>query len=346
MRSDILQAFHDEIGHWDTDTTKPFVLDRYRWPTAHTDIHRYVRGCDGCQRASPLPKYRTTLPFPLTNLFDTFSVDFAGPLPKSTFAKRYVLVGVEHLTGWPLGRATKSSSAEEVIKFVKEEVLYSFGPRLTIISDNATCFTAKSLVKFTRDNGIEWKKVLAYAPMSNGRAERMVGTLKKAVRKMVLGQGLYWEKSLPKVFFGYRRRRLAGGVSSFELMYGVPPRIEPADKPPLIIPSTIAHRNMELMATDATRATRGSKQSESLAPNITESREFRVGEEVLVAKGVALNPAQKWPALSSKFYGPCRIVRAYHPRYHLVSTHGRNSRRAIHARRLMPFNRKPKHGGN
>ena len=264
----------------------------------------------------------------------------------STSGERYVLVGVEHLTSWPLGRATKTSSAEELIKFVKEEVLYSFGPLRTIISDNATCFTAKSLVKFARDNGIEWKRVLAYAPMSNGRAERMVGTLKKAVRKMVLGQGVSWEKSLPKVLFGYRRRRLAGGVSTFELMYGVPLRIEPADKPPMIIPSTIAHRNMELMATDATRASRASKQSESIAPNITESREFSVGEEVLVAKRAALNPAQKWPALSSKFYGPCRIVKADHRRYYLVSMHGRNSRRAIHARRIMPYNRKPKHVRN
>ena len=29
MRSDILRASHDEIGHWDTDTTKQFVLERY-----------------------------------------------------------------------------------------------------------------------------------------------------------------------------------------------------------------------------------------------------------------------------------------------------------------------------
>ena len=233
-------------------------------------------------------------------------------------------MGVEHLTGWPLGRATKISSAEEVIEFVKEEVLYSFGSLRNIISDNATRFTAKALVKFARYNGIEWKRVLAYAPMSNGRAERIVGTLKKAVKKMVQGQGVSWENSVPKVLFGYRRRRLAGGVSPFELMYGFLPRIEPAYKPPMIIPSTIAHTNMELMATDATRASRASKQSKSLTPNITESRELSVGEEVLVAKGAALNPAQKWPALSSKFYGPCRIVKADHPRYYLVSTHARN----------------------
>lgn len=74
-----LQAFICGIEHWDTITTKQIVLDRYWWPTAHADIHEYVRGCDGCQRASPLPKYRTTLQFPLTNLFDTFPVNLAGP---------------------------------------------------------------------------------------------------------------------------------------------------------------------------------------------------------------------------------------------------------------------------
>ena len=143
----------------------------------------------------------------------------------------------------------------------------------------------------------------------------MVGTLNKAVGKVVLGQGVPWEKSLLKVLFGYRRKRLSRGVSTFELMYGVPSRIGPADKPPMIIPSTIAHRNMELMTTDPTRASRASKHFESLAPNITESSEFSGDEGVLVAKGAGLTAAQKWQALSSKFYGPRRIVKADYQRY-------------------------------
>lgn len=46
------------------------------------------------------------------------------------------------------------------------------------------------------------------------------------------------------------------------------------------------------------------------------SREVRikVGDELLVAKGAALEAMHKWPIAVSKFYGPCRVVRARHPR--------------------------------
>lgn len=35
-------------------------------------------------------------------------------------------------------------------------------------------------------NGVKWKTVTEYAPMSNWRAERMVRTVKKSVRNILL----------------------------------------------------------------------------------------------------------------------------------------------------------------
>lgn len=48
-----------------------------------------------------------------------------------------------------------------------------------IISDNATCFNARILEDFMEDHSTEWRTVLAYASMSNGKAEQMVGTMEK-----------------------------------------------------------------------------------------------------------------------------------------------------------------------
>lgn len=59
-----------------------------------------------------------------------------------------------------------------------------FGPPNTIISDNASCFSAMVVKKFVKNQGITWKSVLAYVPMSNGRAERMMGTLKKSIGRI------------------------------------------------------------------------------------------------------------------------------------------------------------------
>ena len=66
--------------------------------------------------------------------------------------------------------------------------------------------------------GIAWKPVLAYAPMSTGKAERMVGTIKRSIRKTLLGQGdatSKWESALRQILYGHRRRRLSDAFSRF-----------------------------------------------------------------------------------------------------------------------------------
>ena len=61
------------------------------------------------------------------------------------------------------------------------------------------------------------------------------------------------------------------------------------------------------------------------------------------ARVAALGPMQKWPIALSKFYGPCRVARARHPRYILVSPHQRYSGREKQARRLVLYKRQPLH---
>lgn len=75
------------------------------------------------------------------------------------------------------------------------------------------------------ENSFKWKTVLACAPMSNGRAEGMVQTVKTGIAKMVFNQPTQWVLALDRVLFGYRRRNLAFGFSPFELLYGVVPRM-------------------------------------------------------------------------------------------------------------------------
>lgn len=59
--------------------------------------------------------------------------------------------------------------------------------------------------------GIKWKTVMVYSPMSNDRAERMVRTIKTSLRNMVLGDARDWEEAIPSVLYGYRRRRFSSG---------------------------------------------------------------------------------------------------------------------------------------
>ncbi|CDF33409.1 unnamed protein product [Chondrus crispus] len=142
----ILKGFHEDIGHWDLKTTRQFVTERYWWPTVYMDVRDYVKSGDGCQMARPILKYKNTLRFPISSLFDVFCVDFGGPFPATSFGKRFLLVAVEHLTGWPIAIATADSTAQVVLDFVKREIMYSFGPPQTIVPDNVTSFTASAVL--------------------------------------------------------------------------------------------------------------------------------------------------------------------------------------------------------
>lgn len=63
--------------------------------------------------------------------------------------------------------------------------------------------------------------MLAYAPMSNGWAKRMVGTPKKAIESLVSGKKTKWDHAVTSVVMGYRVCSFKTGLSPFELVYVV-----------------------------------------------------------------------------------------------------------------------------
>ena len=155
--------------------------------------------------------------------------------------------------------ATVTWTAEEVLKFLNEEIIHCFGLPRVVVSDNATFFTASVLDAFMARNGITWKTVLPYAPMSNGRAERMVGTLKRSIRKTIVGAAyaiVRWDDALSHALYGYHRRKMEVGLSPSELLYEVLPRMAPGDQEPLLGVAKVRHREMELLHAGAMRATR------------------------------------------------------------------------------------------
>lgn len=148
---------------------------------------------------SPLRPYYTNLKIPVTTPFDVYSIDFSGPLPITKSGYKYLLVDVENLTGWPIVLPTTTAIAGQ---FIQKEVLRPYGPPRRMISYKATCFTAQALVSFMEEIGSSWKTVLEYAPISNGGAERMVGTNMRANEKMVLNDRTTSDKALPIVLYG------------------------------------------------------------------------------------------------------------------------------------------------
>lgn len=92
----------------------------------------------------PRPRYESNHRNLFLRLCETIYIDFAGPYLRQKGGSRFILVCVEHLSGWPVAKAISLETAEIFRYFIEDEVFYSFGPPTTVISDNAACFKAKS----------------------------------------------------------------------------------------------------------------------------------------------------------------------------------------------------------
>lgn len=84
------------------------------------------------------------------------------------------------------------ATSKSVVYVVDQDTMVSFGPSKTFISDNASCLTSDVLITFMEKKCISRKTVLECGPMSNGRAERMVGTFKISVGSLVVSNPLEW----------------------------------------------------------------------------------------------------------------------------------------------------------
>ena len=169
----------------------------------------------------------------------------------------------------------------------------------------------------------------------------MVGTIKRSLGKNDYRNRKKWDLEVPFVVYGYRRRQMADGFSPFELMYGVPPRMQENNAArPLLNCTTDIHREMGLIATASARASRLLRQNQDRKPSGKERR-YAVGDTVLLAKGKSRTAPTR--VFSTKYQGPFRVTEISHPRYHLVSQGGQHSRKPIYARRLIPYVVRPSH---
>lgn len=139
--------------------------------------------------------------------------------PCHLVGKSFLLVAVDYLTRWAIIIAKAESTAQVVLNFVQREIMYSLGPPRTSASSKDTSFTAPDIASLMARLEITLRTIVTYALMSGRRTERKVGTLKTAVRKIVLETGMEWDTAITEVLFGCRQRSLKDEVSPFGLLY-------------------------------------------------------------------------------------------------------------------------------
>lgn len=226
LRHCVMQMAHEGIlaGHQGIKRTTDRILEEFYWPGVLSDITRFVKSCDTCQRT--FPKHLVgRVPLGKTPVIDTpfkrVAIDIVGPLsPKSEKGNRYVLTMVDMATRYPDAVALPSIETERIAEALLE-MFSRVGVPQEIISDRGTSFTSHLMREFSRLLSFTQLPTTPYHPMANGLVERFNGTLKRMIRRMCQECPKSWDRYLAPLLFAYREVPQSSlGFAPFDLLYG------------------------------------------------------------------------------------------------------------------------------
>ena len=164
-----------------------------------------AKTCESCQATKNLPAKA-----PLYH----WACDFAGPLLGKMFQ-----IAVDAHSKWPEIAIMTTTTTTKTITALREIFSQNGIPR-QIVSDNGPQFMSGEFSQFMSANRIEHIRSSPYHQASNGATERLVQTLKRAL-KAGHHSGMPLKQSLSAFLLRYRTTPHATtGVSSCSLLMG------------------------------------------------------------------------------------------------------------------------------
>lgn len=193
LRSPVLKQFHE--GHPGISGMKSLCRSLIWFPGIDNDITDLVKKCKQCQVLLPKPSQNRSVEWP-----QSFRKWSRLHIDHFFYQNNVFLVVIDSLTKYIECEIVKNTSAIETINTLRC-IFSRNGLPDTIVSDNATSFTAVEFKDFLLLNGINHLTPAPYTPSSNGQAERAVRVIKDLLKKNVSGS---LQSPLSNVLLHYR----------------------------------------------------------------------------------------------------------------------------------------------
>eukprot|EP00158_Paraphelidium_tribonemae_P008302 Partr_v1_DN28545_c0_g1_i5_m73313 putative to reverse transcriptase len=142
-RADYVDNTHRGVGHLGWLQVYENMKQRAWWPGMRNDIKEWIMRCPDCQIHSrddlQVHEEAHIMNWELKP-FERWSLDFVGILPTTESGNRWIITAVDHATRWPIARALKNATHDEIAKFIYEEIVKNFGVPGEIVTDRGRNF--------------------------------------------------------------------------------------------------------------------------------------------------------------------------------------------------------------
>lgn len=220
-RPNLVREVHHAAGHRGVDKTLAVMQVHFWWPSLRRDVAEAVASCGACSAtgAKSVPSQYGSRPLP-ARPFERLHLDVAyvdGPRgPK-------VIIAVDALTRWPEAAVLEFKEATATAAFL-EDLLARYGAAVQeLVYDKGSEFRG-DFDRLAKRHGLKQVVVLPERHASNGLAERMVGILKAAIRRINITRPAPLREALARTLATQRFTRLADmGISPAQAVYGYDP---------------------------------------------------------------------------------------------------------------------------
>ncbi|KAI5150472.1 hypothetical protein ENBRE01_1516 [Enteropsectra breve] len=226
QKTQILENFHELLGHGSASNMKFLIKDHFNWEGIHGEIDTLIKECVICSKAGEAlvnSKNRVIVTSFPNQLWE---IDLIGRIPDKNGNSDFIFIAVDHYTKWMETRRIKNKTASEVLKAIKDLIINKHGIPNKIISDNGLEFRNEQVTNLHKELNFEWEFSSPRHHETVGGVERANQTLMRTLKKITNYGRLPWAKYLEKATEAYNISHHRGiNTSPFILKYGRTPKL-------------------------------------------------------------------------------------------------------------------------
>ena len=301
---------HPSEGELTTYFAKEFVVPKL------TEIaHEVVKSCDVCQRVRLSKQHYvaelTSIPR-ASQPMSFMSVDVAGPYIGYGTSERYVIALLDHYSRFLWTQTVGKQTGKAIASFLAM-VFGQFGVPQHLLSDRGTNLKFGLVPALCEALGVKKLESTSYHPAANGLVERSLGTIGRALKRMVLAEKdpSRWPELLQTATNAYNRRiHSSTGYAPAEVLMAyvpetkrepVPARVQITQLHAEFMREKLERRKQILEEVNKHLEEVEAERKETFDRTRARPHDMRAGEWVLVRKGATVGK------LAVPYIGPARI---------------------------------------
>ncbi|XP_068240172.1 uncharacterized protein [Palaemon carinicauda] len=174
-------------GHFSHRKTFNKINGIFWWQGMTSDIYKYCKSCDVCQKSTLVGKVKKAkmVKLPVISMpFYRVAIDLMGPIsPPSEAGHRYILTMVDYASSFLDAVALKNITSEDIAEALIS-IFSRVGEPKEILSDRGPQFRSELMLQVHKLLGVKPLFSTPYHPAANGRIGRQHQILKSILKKI------------------------------------------------------------------------------------------------------------------------------------------------------------------